>query len=187
MKVTKRQLIAGGIATFGGVSAVALTSQPARGETLDIDDLTVDDISHDSPDGNIQDVSVTVSADYAFEATTDVDTLRLSLRAGRSTDSTSEIATETIDISGQSDSGTVELTGPLTYSSGFDIADFRPSDAGEQTKNTAWFILEAELRDSYGQTIASAQTQDGAEILVTQDEDVLSFSVGGSGEITIEG
>lgn len=185
MKVTKRQLVAGSIATVG-FGTIAFT--PAvRAESIDIDGLTVADISHDSPDGDIQDVSVTIAADYAFEATTEVDTLRFTLRAGRSADSTTELATQSVDLNTETDSGTVELTGPITYSSAFDIADFRPAGAGEETQNTVWFILEAELQNTFGDVIAETSATDDATINVTQQEDVLSFSIGGTGEIEISG
>ncbi|UBF23480.1 hypothetical protein HRTV-28_gp42 [Halorubrum tailed virus 28] len=187
-KVTRRTVAASFGALVVGTGALATTTEQASGETLTVEGLTVDDVEHDSPDGMVSDVIAEVTAEYALEATTDVATIEFTLRAGRDDpdSDTTEIATESATPDARDTTGNVDLSGPITYASAFQIADFRPSDAGEEVVIPVRVQLVADAIDAAGATLAEDMAEDTAEVTVRQKEDVLTFEVGGSGTIEIE-
>ena len=189
-KVTRRSAVAGGIAAIVvGTGALATTTEQASGQELTIGGFTVDDVHHDSPDGMVSDVVANVTAEYELEATTEVASLDMTLRAGRDDpDSrTTEIDAASTTPASRDTTGTVDLSGPITYSTAFEIADFRPSEAGASVAVPVRFELVAEAIDSGGSVLAEATAETTAEVTVTQDEDVLTFEVGGTGSIEVDG
>ena len=179
-KVTRRSAVAGGIAAIViGTGALATTTEQASGQELTVN----------SPDGMVSDVVANVTAEYELEATTEVDSLDMTLRAGRDDpDSrTTEIDAASTTPASRDTTGTVDLSGPITYSTAFEIADFRPSEAGASVVVPVRFELIAEAIDSGGSVLAEATAETTAEVTVTQDEDVLTFEVGGTGSIEVDG
>lgn len=188
-KVTRRQTVASSLAAVVvGTGALATTTDTASGQDLTVDGLNVQDVEHDSPDGDIQDVIANVTAEYALEATTEVATLEFTLRAGHEDpeSNTTEIASESTTPDARETTGSVDLSGPITYATAFDIADFRPSDAGEKVVIPVRFQLVAEAVDAAGEALAEDMAEDTADVTVRQEEDVLTFEVGGSGTIEVE-
>jgi len=187
-KVTRRQTASGIAALVFGTGALAVTTDDADAQELEVGGLEVADVTHDSPDGMVSDVRADVTAEYAIDATTPVATLDLTLRAGRDDpdSSTSEIAATTETIGATTTSGSVDLSGPITYASAFQIADFRPSEAGEQVVVPVRLVLVADAIGEAGGTLASAETETVTEVTVRQQEDVLTFEVGGTGEVVIK-
>lgn len=188
-KVTRRQTVAASLsAVILGTGALATTTDQTAAETLSIDGLTVDDVTHDSPDGMVSDVRAEVTAEYALEATTDIESIDMTLRAGpKDPDSqTSEIAATSATPDARETSGSLTLSGPITYASAFQIADFRPSDAGATVVVPVRFRLVAEAVDMAGATVAEATAEDVADVTVRQKEDVLTFEVGGTGEVVVD-
>ena len=188
-KVTRRSAVASGFAAIVvGTGALATTTEQASGQELTIGGFTVDDVHHDSADGMVSDVVANVTAEYALEATTEVTDINMALRAGRDDpdSNTSEIAVGTEQVDATDATGTVTLSGPITYATAFEIADFRPSEAGASVVIPVRFELVAEAVDAGGSVLAEATAETTAEVTVTQEEDVLTFEVGGTGSIEIE-
>lgn len=187
-KVTRRT-VAGSIAAIViGTGALATTTEEASGQDLQIGEFVVDDVSHDSPDGMVSDVVANVTAEYALEATTEVASLDMTLRAGRDDpdSNTTEIAAASATPDSQNTTGTVTLSGPITYATAFEIEDFRPGEAGAKVVVPVRFQLVAEAVGLGGTTLAEATATHTAEVTVRQKEDVLTFEVGGTGTIKIE-
>jgi hypothetical protein len=187
-KVTRRTVAGSIAAVVVGTGALATTAEQTAAQDLTVDGLTVDDVTHDSPDGMVSDVVADVTAEYALEATTDVASIDMTLRAGREDpdSSTTEIATASATPDARETTGSLTLSGPITYASAFEIADFRPSEAGAKVVVPVRFRLVAEAVGMDGATIAEASVEDTAEVTVRQKEDVLTFSVGGEGTIEVE-
>ena len=188
-KVTRRTTVAGIAALVLGTGALATTTQETAAEPLTIDGFDVADVTHDTPDGMVSDVIANVTAEYGLEATTEVTDIDMALRAGRDDpdSNTSEIAVGTEQVDATDATGTVTLSGPITYATAFEIADFRPSEAGASVVVPVRFELVAEAVDAGGSVLAEATAETTAEVTVTQEEDVLTFEVGGTGSIEIDG
>ena len=186
-KLTRRQAVAYGSTTLVGAgTALALSSERTRAEGVTVDTFDVSDVQHVSPDGMVEDVLVEVTAAYAFETTTDITDVRLELRAGRSEDSTTEIAAVERPESGTDGTGETVLDGPLTYSQDFELADFRPLTSGELVVQDVTFELRVTLL-SNSDEIDTAAVFTTNSIEVTNQDDVLELSVGGSGTVTLSG
>jgi len=184
MRTTKRQLIAGSITLTTLGAGAAFATRPAQGQSVSVSQFDVADVNHDTPDGMIQEITVTLNTAYEYDATVDIDTVALTLKAGRQAESATEIAAKDVAVDAQTDSGTTTLEGPLSYAADYQIADFRPGQAGESISKPVVFVLEIALRQN-GSTLAEASQQTSSTVNVAQQENVLSVSVGGDGTMAV--
>jgi hypothetical protein len=184
MQPTRRQLIAGSITLTTLGAGAALGTGKAAGQSVSVSQFDVADVNHETPDGMIQEITVTLNTAYEFDATVDIDTVALTLKAGRQAESATEIAAKDVPVDAQTDSGTATLEGPLSYAADYEIADFRPGQAGESISKPVVFVLEIDLLQS-GQILAEASQQTESTVNVQQQENVLSVSVGGDGSMAV--
>ena len=167
----------------GGFAAFADNAEAQ--DDVTVDEFSVADIEHESPDGMIEEITLTVDAEYAFETTTEFDSVEFELRVGRSEESLSEIAADSIDPTGTQDTGSLELSGPLSWAVDYEIADFRPNESGDTVhQDVACALKVALVRD--GEELDTTRATTDARVTVTNAADVLELSVGGTGTFTIE-
>jgi len=178
--VQRRNVITtiGGIAT-GGVAVTLATTDQATAQvqygSLDIPDRDYIQTSE------LQDVRLTVTANWSFDAAQVPDRWVCELQVGTENET---IAADRMAPSSQSDSGSVELTGSVVDTSQFNIEQFRVDSGGSET--TVQIPTRLVYRIETGETqIAQATAEATPSVTVTPGEVEGSAEVGGNGEIVL--
>jgi len=181
-QMTRRRVVltTGTIAALG-LGAVRLSSDNVSA-SVSITEFDVPEKSHNTTDGEIQDVIVDVDSELSIDASAVPDSWELELQAGRTT-------TEPLSRVGGgfvNSEQVVEqsISGSLLTSSAFEIADFRPD---EDTYEIDVLIgLEATIEHD-GDEVHTARESITRTLEVVDPAQIqVQSEVGGSGELVIE-
>lgn len=156
------------------ISTERTTAQVEFG-TLDISDRSVEQTSE------IQDVQISVNANWKFDASKSPDARSLQLHVGKGGNFT-QIVEERLAPRTNADSGTETLTGSIIDTPHFAIDNFRV-DSGEKSETIdVKLVFELEMD---GEVVESTSVTDTATLTVKPGSIDASVNVKGTGEIQI--
>jgi len=166
-------------ATTGGI---ALTSNNA---TATVDgEFTIPNGEAVLTDTTLQDVRLSVDAEWSFDANADCHGIELELHVGATPDTVDMLARhERDDLGTDSLTGTETLSGSVINASDYSIDNFQPTSGELSTGVVAALRFYVLRNDS---VVAEAEQTEAFDVTVSEQELTISASVGGTGEVSFE-
>lgn len=184
--ITRRRVLAGTGATLasGGV-LFATTSGKAKAQSeVNYDTLEVPDSTHLLESGDVEDVTMAVTANLKWNSNYNLDRWELRLKVGTNQADVIPIAkTESDETLLQEGEDTVDLSGSILDAPDFSRNMFEVPNGGEKQVTVATALVLELVRN--GETIATADATRDVMLTMTQEGIDADASVGGSGGVTV--
>ena len=179
--------IATGIGSMGATAAVLRTAEPAQA-TVSMGTLNIADDSITTNDGNISDVSATVSGSWSYELPGgNVDHWEVQLRV--SDGNAWYTVGQTSDTNQYKQySGQYSVSGSITDTEAFDVSFFSSPGPGQQTTVELPLQVRFRVMDTSGTELANTTVKDTASVVVGQTEIDASLygEVSGEGSLNVK-
>ena len=161
---------------------IATTSNNASA-TVD-GDFSIPDGETVLADQTLEDIRLSVDAEYQYSSNADIHQVELELHVGASADTPDLIARHTRDDLGADElAGGETLNGSLMSASDFSIGDFEPSN-GEVRRTIVADLRFYALRN--GEVVADAAHTETFDVVVNDEELEVNVTLGGEGEVVFE-
>jgi len=179
MQITKRRLIiAGGTITTGSIFAVSQATETDAQTSIQMDSFDVPDKEKSIKTVSEVPVNVTVKADWD---STGAETLEISLFAGFSESSATNLNTETFEIS-ESGTDTFTITGDILHSVDLDASTLDPSIGASVNLSLG---LKTTLKGN-NKDLDTTELWETAELSVNDDVIEGTLTTGATGEILVQ-
>ena len=179
-EISRRSAILAGGATVTGIGVLSLSSENASA-SISANNLSIEDETHVLTDDEIQDVRLTVDAEWSVQANAEVEAYSVELYLGSTAENADLIAYTDEENQGLTDTNGIEtLNGSVLSSSSFDLDNFNPENGELITDIVVVLRFEAYRND---ELVAEAETVEDATVTVRNEELDVNVSIGGEGEL----
>lgn len=180
--ISRRQALSGIGALAATGIGYSLATQKADAK-VDVASLKVPNEKQVIADQSVNDVRISVEANWSWSGNADINAWNLRLKAGTTQDNAETIATTGKDGLGiDSLTGTETLEASILNSSAFENGDFEPRK-GSKTVSVV-FILEFEILRN-GEVVETATATETADVTVSKEELKYTVSVDATGELSV--
>jgi len=183
---TRRELIVSGIgATAAGGAGLYLTSGESRA-AVTMGSLSIPDREFSATDGSLHAPWLEISGTIEWSGISDPSEAVVILSAGESNSGTT-LELQRSNISASDGNQTYDIAGDVTQSGDFAPADFTVDEDGASDEVQIPVSIVFQVRDSSGDTVASASTSHTTTVTVTNAAgQATDQSVSGSGQILFQ-